>query len=78
MTVYVTDANVHVQRLISVVKMVIVLEGYTAEEHRSVVQFLCVKGLNAKDIHKAVFSVYGGMCSRLGREILSRAFESRR
>jgi hypothetical protein len=32
--------------------MTIVLEGYTTEEKRSVVRFLWVKGLNAKDINK--------------------------
>jgi hypothetical protein len=26
------------------------------------VRFLWVKGLNAKDIHKEMFPVYGGMC----------------
>jgi hypothetical protein len=41
----------HAQRLASVVKMVIVLEECTTEEQHSVVRFLWVKGLNAKDIH---------------------------
>jgi isochorismate hydrolase len=52
----------HVQRLVSVVKMVTVLEVYTSEEHRSLVRFLWGNGLSAKDIHKEMFSVYGGKC----------------
>jgi hypothetical protein len=39
---------VHVQRLLSVVKMATVLEECTAEEKRSVVPFQCAKGLNPK------------------------------
>jgi hypothetical protein len=36
---------------------------YTTEEQRSVVLlFLWAKGLNAKDIHKEIFPVYGGKC----------------
>jgi hypothetical protein len=52
MTVKVADA--HVQRLISIVKMVTMLEEYTAEEQRSVVRFLWAKGLYAKDIQKEI------------------------
>jgi hypothetical protein len=52
MTVWVADAHAHVQRLISVVKMAIVLEEYTTEEHSSIVRFLWAKRLNAKDIYK--------------------------
>jgi hypothetical protein len=37
MIVWVADAHVHVQRLVSVVKIEIVLEGCTTEEQRSVV-----------------------------------------
>jgi hypothetical protein len=37
-----------------------VLEECTTEEQRSVVRFLWVKGLNAEDIHKEMFHVYGG------------------
>jgi hypothetical protein len=36
--------------------------GYTTEEQRSVVRFLWAKGLNAKDIHKEMFLIYGGKC----------------
>jgi hypothetical protein len=50
------------QRLVSVVKMVTVLEEYTIEEQRFVVRFLWAKGLNAKDVHKEMFHVYGGKC----------------
>jgi hypothetical protein len=42
--------------------MATVLEEYTTEEQRSVVCFLWAKGLNAKDIHKEMFPVYGGKC----------------
>jgi hypothetical protein len=45
--------------------MATVLEGHTTEEQCCVVLFfLCVwaKGLNAKDIHKEMFPVYGGKC----------------
>jgi hypothetical protein len=57
MTVWVSDAHVHVQRLVSVVKMATVLEECTTVEQRSVVSFLWAKGLNAKDIHKEIFPV---------------------
>jgi hypothetical protein len=40
--------------------MVTVLEGCTTEEQRSVVSFLWEGGLNANDIHKEVFPIYGG------------------
>jgi hypothetical protein len=52
MTGYVADAHVHVQSLVSVVKMATLLQGYTTEEQRSLVRFLWTEGLNAKDIHK--------------------------
>jgi hypothetical protein len=39
-----------------------VLEECTAQEQRSVVRFLWAKGINAKDIHKGMFPVYGGKC----------------
>jgi hypothetical protein len=42
--------------------MVTVLEDCTTEEQRSVVRFFSAKGLNAKDINKEMFSVYGGKC----------------
>jgi hypothetical protein len=48
------------ERLISVVKMVTVLEECTNEEQCSLMRFLCGEGLNAKDIHKNIFPVYGG------------------
>jgi hypothetical protein len=40
--------------------MVTVLEAHITEEQRSVVRFLSANGLNAKDIHKEIFPVYGG------------------
>jgi hypothetical protein len=54
--------HVHVQRLVSVVKMGPVLEECTAKELHSVVRLLWAKGLNAKDIHKEMFALYGGKC----------------
>jgi hypothetical protein len=42
--------------------MATVLDEYTTEEQRSVLSFWCVKGLNAKNIHKEMFPVYGGKC----------------
>jgi superfamily II helicase len=43
--------------------MAIMLDDeYPTEEQRSVVRFLWAKGFNAKDIHKEIFSVYGGKC----------------
>jgi ribulose 1,5-bisphosphate synthetase/thiazole synthase len=62
MAVYVADAHAHVQRLVSAVKMATVLEECTTEKERSVVHFLWAKGLNANDIHKEMFPVYGGTC----------------
>jgi hypothetical protein len=40
--------------------MATVLEVCTTEEQNSVVRFLWAKGLNAEDIHKEMFYVYGG------------------
>jgi hypothetical protein len=53
--------------LVLVVKMVTVLEVCGNEEHRSVVltRILWRKILNAKDIHKEMFPVYGGKCLAL-------------
>jgi hypothetical protein len=42
--------------------MVTVLGEYTTEEQRSVVRFLWSKGCNAKDVHKEMFTNYGGKC----------------
>jgi hypothetical protein len=47
----------HVQRLVSVVKMVTVLEEYTTEDQSSVERSLWAKGLNAKDILQETFTV---------------------
>jgi hypothetical protein len=38
------------------------LEECTTEEQRSVVRLLWEKGINAKDIHKEMFPVYGVKC----------------
>jgi hypothetical protein len=37
-------------------------EEYTAEDQRSVVRILWVKGLTAKDIHQEMFHLCGGKC----------------
>jgi hypothetical protein len=42
--------------------MATVLEEHSTEDQRSAVCFLWAKELNAKDIHKEMFSVYGGKC----------------
>jgi hypothetical protein len=42
--------------------MATVLEEYTIKDQRPVVRFLEAKELNAKDIHKEMFPVYGGKC----------------
>jgi hypothetical protein len=43
--------------------MATVLEAYTTEEQRSVMWFFSVRErLNAKDIYKEMFAVYGGKC----------------
>jgi hypothetical protein len=39
-----------------------VLEECTTEEQRSFARFSWAKLLNAKDIHKEMFPVYGGKC----------------
>jgi hypothetical protein len=48
--------------------MAIVLEGCTTEQH-----FLWAKELNAKDIHKETFPVYGGRC--LSRKAVHNSIE---
>jgi hypothetical protein len=55
--------------------MVTVLKEYNTEEQHSVVLFLWAKGLNAKDIHKEMFPVYGGKC--LSRKALHNCVEKR-
>jgi hypothetical protein len=55
-------AHAHVQWLVSVVRMASVLEECSTEEQHSDVRFLWAKGLNAKDIHREMFPVYGGKC----------------
>jgi hypothetical protein len=52
MTVEVADVHVHVQRLVSVVKMATVLEECKTEVQLSVVPILWAKGFSAKDIFK--------------------------
>jgi hypothetical protein len=62
MTVQGADMQVHVQRLVSIVKMTTVLEWCITEEQHSVVHFLWAKWLDAKYLHKEIFPVYCGKC----------------
>jgi hypothetical protein len=70
MAVYVADEHAHGQRLISVVKMVTLLEECNTEKQHFLVQFLWAEQLSAKDIHKEMFSVYGGKC--LSRKVFHK------
>jgi hypothetical protein len=60
MTVLVADMRVHIRRLVSVVKMVTVLEECTTEGQHYVLGFLWGKGPDAKDTHEEIFPVYNG------------------
>jgi hypothetical protein len=65
MTSYVADAHAHVQRLVSVVKMVTVIEECATEGQHSVLcvcVFLWAYGLNTKDVHTENVPVYCGKC----------------
>jgi hypothetical protein len=62
MTVYVADTYAQVQRQVSLVKMATVLEACTIKEQRHFVRFLWAKRFTGKDIHKEMFSDYGGKC----------------
>jgi hypothetical protein len=62
MTVQVADTHAHIQRVVSVVKMATVLEECAAEEQRPLLRLLWAKELNAKDIRKEIFPVYGSKC----------------
>jgi hypothetical protein len=42
--------------------MATVYVNYTTEEQRSLVRLVWAKELNAKDIHKEMFPLYGGKC----------------
>jgi hypothetical protein len=42
--------------------MATMLEECATEDQRSVVCFLCARGLNAKNIHKEIFVIYGWKC----------------
>jgi hypothetical protein len=48
--------------MVSVVKLVTMLEEYTTKKQNSDVCFLWAKGLNAKHISKERLPVNGGMC----------------
>jgi hypothetical protein len=53
---------VHVQRLVSVVKTVTVLEKYTTEQQSSVARFLWPKDSMQRMFIKQMFPVNGGKC----------------
>jgi hypothetical protein len=55
MTVQIADAHAHIQRLVSVVKMAIVLEEYTPKS-----SVLLVRFYQQEDINKEMFHLYGG------------------
>jgi hypothetical protein len=49
--------------MVLVVQMTTVFQDCTTEEQRSIVRlYFWAKGLNATDIHKEMFPVYGGKC----------------
>jgi tRNA G26 N,N-dimethylase Trm1 len=60
MTVWVAGEHAHVQRLVSVVKTVTVLEECFTEEQSCVVFPFVDKSTQCKGIHKEMFPVYGG------------------
>jgi hypothetical protein len=45
--------------------MATMVEEQTMEEQRSVVRFMCAKGLNAKDIHKKIISCLIRLTTRI-------------
>jgi hypothetical protein len=61
-TVQVADAHARVKRLVSVVRMATVLEFVLSKSSVLLCVFVWANGLNAKDIHKEMFLVYGGKC----------------
>jgi hypothetical protein len=65
MTVYVADTHAHVQRLVSVVKMAILLDKCTTEEKHCCAFFLWEKELNEKNIHNEMFSFTMGSVYRV-------------
>jgi hypothetical protein len=67
MTVEVADAHAHVQRLVSVVKMVTVHEEYTTEEQRSVVRFCGQKDSMQRLFIKKCFPFTAGSFRRVNR-----------
>jgi hypothetical protein len=49
-------------------------EECTIEQQHSVVSFLWAKGLNAKDINKEMFPIYGGKC--LSHKVVSSGWQT--
>jgi hypothetical protein len=54
--------SIHVQRLVSVVKMATVLEECSTNSNILLCVFVRQKGLSAKEIHREIFPAYGGKC----------------
>jgi hypothetical protein len=61
MTVQIADAHAHV-RLVSVVNMATVLEFVLPESSVLLCVFVWADCLNAKNIYKEMFPLYGGKC----------------
>jgi hypothetical protein len=55
----------HVQSLVSVVKLATMLEAFTTEEQLSFVRLLWAESRDVKDIHKEMFALYGWNCLSL-------------
>jgi hypothetical protein len=55
----------HVQGLVSVVKMVTMLEECSTKSSVLLCGSFLAKGFSAKDIHEEIFPVYGGKCLSL-------------
>jgi lipopolysaccharide/colanic/teichoic acid biosynthesis glycosyltransferase len=73
MIVYVADTHAHVQRLVSVVKMAIVIEVCAIEEQRPV--FFFVSRTECNNIHMEMFPIYGRKC--LSRQAVHNWVEKR-
>jgi hypothetical protein len=65
MTVRVADAHAHVQRLVSAVKIAILLEEYSTDEQRSVVRFYGQKDSMQRIVTKKCFLFTVGRVCRV-------------
>jgi hypothetical protein len=69
--------DVHIQRLVSVAKMVTVLEEYSTKDQSSVVRFFCGQKDSMQRLSIKMFPVYGGEVSVASRNSL-KTLESHR